>query len=84
MRAAVGPTGPELDMAPKLLHDLGRLHAHKDVVTLRAVLHPCGAGPTGEVGRSQLDAISKSSICHVKCVQLTGSGCWCCSGVAGL
>jgi hypothetical protein len=66
MRATVGPTDAELDIASKFLHDLGRLHAHKDGPTLRGVLHPGGAGPTGVVGRSLCDALSKSSTRHVR------------------
>src|SRR6266849_8688723 len=63
MRVIVGPTGPELDIGPELLHDLGSLHAHKNGATVRAheVLHPGGAGRAGVVGRCLLDAFSKSS-----------------------
>ena len=57
----VGPTDAELDIATKFLHDLGGLHADMDDITLCEVLYPGGAVRTGEVERSLLDAVSKST-----------------------
>ena len=66
IRAAVGHTGPELDIALKLLHDLGSLHAHLDGGSiLYAVLYPGGAVRAGKCFRSEFDAFSKSTSSHV-------------------